>query len=322
MSADVQDTDKFANLAEKICPRLSIRYRLISKIHGGGHSTFRVDDSCVIKIYTYSGSPEYTMRKESQLLQSIAHHTSVPVPAVEATGVLDGFSYMFLSIVSGEALHRVLKRISNEDRHHLLSDVGRVIRHFHDHRPAEEECPDFDDMYFSMSDWWNYLERRKLKVLKKIEPASHAWSDLFTDFVDRSLSTTKPDQVFLHGDLQSAHIIVKQTEGRWVVSGVIDVPKASMGAPEYDWAYLPDCIGWEQASLLPVVLSAYGCEDEMDENFANRLLVNYCFGPQDPLVDLLNSRINRDIEPGDYAELAKRLFLPDGRQTLWKSRFH
>jgi hypothetical protein len=52
MSADVQDTDKFANLAEKICRRLSIRYRLISKIHGGGHSTFRVDDSCVIKMYT------------------------------------------------------------------------------------------------------------------------------------------------------------------------------------------------------------------------------------------------------------------------------
>ena len=63
MSADVQDTDKFANLAEKICRRLSIRYRLISKIHGGGHSTFRVDDSCVIKMYTYSGSLEYTMRK-------------------------------------------------------------------------------------------------------------------------------------------------------------------------------------------------------------------------------------------------------------------
>ena len=155
-----------------------------------------------------------------------------------------------------------------------------------------------------------------------MDSSGHEWADSFSDFVDRTLSTMEPRLVLLHADLQSAHIIVTETDGRWGVSGVIDVTKVSMGTPEYDWANLPDCIGWERASLLPIVLSAYGCAHEIDEHFANRLLVNYLFQrPRNLLLNLRN-RIIKDIEPGDYTELAKRLFQPIGRQTKWRSQFY
>ena len=164
-----QSPAEIAHLAVQICRNHAIQYKVISRILEGGHSTFRVDDTCIIKIFTMRRSLPYSMRKESQILQSLARHTSVPVPTVQATGVLDGLNYMIISIVPGEPLHRIVERLSDKECRYLLSDVGQVLRQFHDHRPKSEECPDFDDIYYSTSDWWSKLERGKKNVFKELE---------------------------------------------------------------------------------------------------------------------------------------------------------
>jgi aminoglycoside phosphotransferase len=317
-----QTPEEIALLPARICQNHQIPFENINEINEGGHTTFRVDDTCIIKIFTMRASLEYSMRKESQILRSLAQHTDVPVPTVRATGTVDGLNYFVLSIVPGEKLHVVIARLSEKERHELLFDVGRVLRQFHDHRPSLEECPDFDDIDGTSSGWLQMLERRKISVTKFLLESECKWASSFEDFADRTLGTMDSKLVLVHGDMQSAHTIVAREETGWRVSGIIDVPKVSMGMPEYDLCLLPDCIGWKHASLMSIILEAYGLRSAIDEPFAITMLLNLILLRPKYAASSLDSVIAEGIAVGDYAGLANNLYILDTQRVSWHSPFH
>lgn len=93
-----------------------------------------------------------------------------------------------------------------------------------------------------------------------------------------------------------------------------------MGTAEFDLCLLPDCIGWEYGSLMHVVLGTYGYR-ETNESLADRFLLNHLLQRPTAFIHNLNS-LTENIEPGNYAALARNPYSPDGSPPKWRSHLY
>ena len=306
----ISDPEHIATLARRICQLHTLDDSSLTRIHGGVHSTYRTADPCFLKLFTFSRTLPYSMRKESQVLKSLGKHTRVPVPIVLETGEMDGIPYMVLSELGGIPLARALDNLGQDEGRELLRHFGQTLRTFHEHRPDPQECPDLDDYPFSSERWSSELGHRKSAVLGKFGEDLGRWANSLDVFLDASLSIVGP--VLLHADLRSDHMLVADTKDGWRVTGVIDVPKVMMGSPEYDLAMVPLCTGVSRETALIDVLSGYGYPAEIDDTFVLRLLAHYILGPRGMSGHWLES-FGDGITPGDYAKVARTFFFGKNR---------
>ena len=76
---------------------------------------------------------------------------------------------------------------------------------------------------------------------------------------------------FLHTELMRDHVFVKNNQGKWSVSGLIDFEPSVVGSPEYDFASVGLFVAMNETHLFKTFLAGYGA-DLTDKNISKRVM--------------------------------------------------
>jgi hygromycin-B 7''-O-kinase len=111
-------------------------------------------------------------------------------------------------------------------------------------------------------------------------------------FVDEAMQPEKT--ALLHGDFTGEHLLMRNTNGDWRITGLIDFGDCRIGHPEYDLV----------TPGLDIMIGEGKCQREM--------LLGYGFAPSD-LTELLREKLTRWSLLHEYIRVPEQ---PDGRSRL------
>ena len=237
----------------------------VIRFSDGSLPVYAVGDAHVLKLYPPVFASECTT--ESSVLSAIAGRLPIPTPRVEGLGEHDGWSYVVMSRLHGESLATAWPRIDVDDRERLLASVGEALAALHAIRdPALALAPP-DWSAFVAAQRANAVEQQRSKGL---EPSWLAQIPAFLDAVPLDLAAPR---VLLHTEVMREHLLVREVEGRWELSGLFDFEPAMCGAAEYELASVGVFVSGGDPRLLRALLLAYGYRaGSLDEAFSRRIL--------------------------------------------------
>lgn len=188
-----------------------------------------------------------------------ARASGVPVPQILLfdTVQVDGraFPVMVQSAVPGRPLGEVIDRLSDQQRHGVLHEIGELMARINAN-PADSDLDWSTAMAAGLRD--RYAERDEILA----GGFSTAEFDRMLDLLEGSVRDFPCEQwVLCHGDLSLKHIFVTDdVRDRSIVrvSGIIDFGDWQPGAPVHDLAVLRVR---EPQLDLPPILSGYGAPD-------------------------------------------------------------
>ena len=183
------------------------------------------------------------------------------IPKLVATGSLEGWEYIVMSVIEGVPAIRVWDSISHEDRLEVVGQLGEWIRSLHGSRALPE----------LKVDWDAFLVARR-SGCERHHRMTGKWNDWISERVsDFSESSFEP--VLLHSDFTNDHVFLTEQKGRWRISGIIDFGDAMMGHPHYDFI-APLCFfTFGDPTLSRRLVESYGLK--LTPELANRL-TTYC----------------------------------------------
>lgn len=205
---------------------------------------------------------------EIAALQVAQDRLSVATPTLIAQGELEGWPYLILEALPGTPLALVWRHLDHANRLFLLQQLGELIQ--------ELRALPIPAALSTLS-WSERLRQHQANLDKRLAQAPIP-TDLCTALQQLAtpLALTASQPLFLHGDLNSEHLLVYQQNGRWELCGLLDFGDALVGPAAYELIAPVSDLGltqdarmrlWEAAGLdppspfLPWVLShAYGPE--------------------------------------------------------------
>ncbi len=232
----------------------------------GSLPVYAIGDTHVLKLYppVYRGECDI----EASVLSAIAGGLPIPTPRVEGVGEHDGWSYVLMDRLRGESLAAVWPRIGEPDRERLVAELGQALAALHAIRePVLDTLGPPDWAAFVTEQRATAVERQRAKGLDE------SWLAQLPAFLDAvPLELTGP-RVLLHTEVMREHLLVREGERGWELSGLFDFEPAMCGAPEYELASVGVFVSGGDHRLLRTLLRAYGySDDSLDEAFARRLL--------------------------------------------------
>ena len=237
-------------------------------------------------------------------LNSIKGRVSVAVPLILAQGVLEGWSYIILSHVTGDRVGEVWPGLSPSQKTDLARHIGQIT--------LELQACAADPVLKLRGDWTEFIRSRLRDVVahhqsKKMDPLWLAGLPAFMGrFKEEEFVGDK--EVFLHADLTRDHFLVGQRDGRPVVSGVIDLADCRVGLSEYDIPATAAFIFMKEPASLREYLQGLGYkEDQLNQRMSEKLMAWTCLH----LYSDLKNYFSHDTPlhtPGDFASLAYSVF--------------
>lgn len=232
----------------------------------GSLPVYAVGDAHVLKLYP----PVFTSERETEasVLSALAGKLPIPTPRVEGIGDHAGWSYVLMSRLHGESLSTAWARIAAHDRERLLADLGASLAALHaiqDPVIATLAPPDW--AAFVAAQRANAVEHQRAKGLDE------AWLAQIPAFLEAVPLELEGPRVLLHTEVMREHLLVREGERGWELSGLFDFEPAMCGAPEYELASVGVFVSCGDARLLRTLLRAYGYRDDsLDEAFSRRML--------------------------------------------------
>ncbi|MBA3463388.1 MAG: phosphotransferase [Deltaproteobacteria bacterium] len=232
----------------------------------GSLPVYAIGDTHVLKLYP----PVFASERETEasVLSAVAGKLSIPTPRVEGIGDHGGWSYVLMSRLHGESLSAAWPRIPARDRERLLADLGKALAALHAIR-----APLLDTL--APPDWGAFVAGQRTNVVEhqRSKGLGEAWLAQIPAYLESvPLDFTGP-RVLLHTEVMREHLLVREGEHGWELSGLFDFEPAMCGAPEYELASVGVFVSCGDARLLRTLLLAYGYrEDSLDETLARRLL--------------------------------------------------
>lgn len=243
------------------------------RIRDGGNLLFRLGTDLIFKLVPPNWGYQGTAEIES--LRLLAGKLPLAMPAIRASGEINGWIYIIMTVVPGRSLSEFWPQLSVKEKRPLVSQLGRIIRELHQ-LPLRSGSS-------LQQDWQSYhqfliedcLPRHKLKGLPQALidqiPALLAAADNYFD---------DGDTFFIHMDLNPWNLMVEERAGEYRLCGVLDFGDAVIGRSrllELITPLLFMCQG--NRSLMETLLDSYQLLDRTAEDLQHRCLVNSLIRP-------------------------------------------
>lgn len=257
MSWQAPSIDAHTDLRQTFAPEFWLpAMRIIAERHGVSADDLSLFPSGTDIVYSAGAAVikftapcwRKSLQQELVWLRWLDGRLDLEVPRPLASGELDGWPYQITTRVAGQAVARVWKWLSHQERLRLACEIGAAMAGLHaiatppgDHR------------------WPAFLAARRAGVVAnhRSRGAALHWLDQLDATLD---AIDRPDRplVCLHTELLDEHIFVEQRAGRWRVSGLVDFADARVGHPDYELAALAEFLFKGEPGLLGACLAAYG----------------------------------------------------------------
>ena len=215
-------------LARAIIPRHPLPTEIRRKTEGSS-LIFELGPELFLKIVPPFFTDSFSAELAATTLAS--GRLSVKIPEIVLTGKIENWNYLVSRRVPGIQSSRVFQNLQEDDLQPIAKDLGSLLRQLH-----SIEAPEFERNYGT---WESFLKER-LRNQRSVHLARDnppEWVEKICSFVDEQASNllklTPP--VFLHADLNRAHVMLDQVKDRWRVVGLLDFADAMKGPKEFDF---------------------------------------------------------------------------------------
>lgn len=201
---------------------------------------------------------------EASALARVQGRLSLASPELHARGELEGWPYVVMGHVPGEAIGELWAGTSNAERVRLAGELGELTRELHalgDESEAQA-WPHF---------WAKCCEGVAARHEARGAPAK--WVRQIDGFLD-AVGTLEPQAFgFLHTELLDAHILARREEHGVQLCGLIDFADSCVGPVDYEFAAPIEFLFKGEPGALRAFLLGYGeSESALDLERSKRLL--------------------------------------------------
>ncbi|HHW4984273.1 TPA: phosphotransferase family protein, partial [Legionella anisa] len=218
----------------------------------GTNIVFAYGDSKVIKIFPPFHQSQF--ESERLVLKHVQGTLSIKTPILEHEGELLGWPYLILSKLEGTLLESLWENMAHNNKVIILHELGALIREVHALPTNGLEAIDCR--------WPQFLEKQMAHCVEhhRTKGLSTALLQQLPAYLDSSKAVLpeikKP--VLLTGEYTPMNFLVRQVDGVWHLSGLIDFGDAMLGLPEYDLLGPGAFLIQGDKQLLHTFLMAYG----------------------------------------------------------------
>ena len=245
---------------------------------------------------------EKEMMYEIAGLKLVAGRLSVKTPEIVGHGFIEGWPYIILTEVPGDAIKSIWDKLDVPDQTVVIKSMARTIKEI-------AVCP-AGDLIMKRFDWNEFISEqyRKCETLQIQKPMPDAWLKNLKAFINefevQEFTTSSPR--FLHSDLSYDHFLIS-TGSESLLSGVIDWADCQWGHPEYELAAPCVFIFKNNRNSLYSFLSELGFEN-LDQHFSRKLLA-WCLLHRyfSNFSSFFKSEMDQ-CQSGNFSELAQLVF--------------
>jgi hygromycin-B 7''-O-kinase len=208
-------------------------------------------------------------KAETVFLTNLYGRLPIPTPGMITSGYWEDLPYIIMEKLRGIPLDRVWSGLRPAEQRRVIEQIGEGIRDLHS-LPAGL----FTEVPFK---WDPFIDHQQAALLDNHRRygLDQAWVDQLGTYMDACpLAPHDPARIGpLHTELMQEHIFVKESSGRWTVSGLIDFEPSMAGHVEYEFPAVGLFLTQGNRDLLRCFLAAYGYRTEdLDREFSRRLM--------------------------------------------------
>lgn len=245
-----------------ICQRHGIASDELQRTVLGTHIVFRTGDY-IVKLFCRFWPHDY--RVETACLSGL---TGLPIPQLVATGELEGWPYLIMTVLVGTPTGKIWRSIGLEQKTAITRDLGQFMRQLHN-QPLIAELP---------SDWDTFLRQRvaNLQEHHRLTNKQLAWVRTLVAPIAQSAKQL----VVLNCDLTHDHVLVEHSGETWRFCGVIDFGDAMIGHPYYDFTAPLIDHAFGEPTVAEALLSGYGAHlsDDLIQELSRFLFTHRFWG--------------------------------------------
>src|ERR1700730_2346356 len=253
---------------EIICARHGIPYDSLRRSPQGENIIFFVDGCFVVKIFAPFRENYY---RERSALEFAHGKISIKTPEVVNTGEIQGWQYLLMTQLAGQASREAWASVPLRDRYEIVSRVGDAMRELHNYdAPLSQTALD--------RDWQGFVERQARTSVQRQTAcrANPEWLESLPEYIAARLRLLPTDHkpVFLHGDIHAGNLLLTEEGGRWRITGLVDFGDSLCGLHEYEFVAPAVLMVQGNRDLQRAMLLAYGYEEAaLDLNLRARLML-------------------------------------------------
>ena len=266
----------------------------------GSHIVYRVGD-CWIKLMAPIFA--HDMPFELSGLRAVDGRLGVATPKIIAEGILEGWPYVILSHVPGEAIRNVWPTFSLDQKLALADQMAKVVVNM-------SACPS-DDVIIKRFQWNEFIAAQftDWETHQKRKGLYENWLKAVPHFLQKfSIEDFQCEKtVFLHSDLTFDHFLVS-LDSTPKISGVIDMADCQVGHFEYELVAPCIFIFKGQKQLLRRFLIGCGFTEEiLNQRFAEKLLAWALLHRYFSFITYFQEEMAHTAA-GDFSALAAKVF--------------
>ena len=253
------------NLASAIIHRHQLPEASLTLFSEGTNIVFSYGDSKVIKIFPPFHQNQF--ESERLVLKHLNGKLSIQTPTLEYEGEIFSWPYLIISKLEGTLLETLWETMAHNNKMIILHELGELIREVH---ALPTDGLEAIDCY-----WPQFLEKQLAHcVEQQTKGLSTDLLQQLPDYLDSIkedlLKIKKP--VILTGEYTPMNFLVRQVEGIWHISGLIDFGDAMLGLPQYDLLGPGAFLIQGDKLLLGTFLRAYGySQQELTNRLSHQL---------------------------------------------------
>ena len=189
------------------------------------------------QLYRYDTSEEATAAIAA--LRQLHSEIDLPIPqlqAADAEGKTVGQPYAILTPVSGEPLTQVVAQLNEEQLYAIGRKLGETTYRIHrlawphyGHLKADNGYLPEDERTYVLSQLgYNLTECERLAIIPMdISQELRVW-------FENEFQSVGQQAALLHGNLALTNLLIRQIDGRWVLSGIIGWENAMAWCPAWE----------------------------------------------------------------------------------------
>jgi fructosamine-3-kinase len=235
-------------------------------------------------------------------LKSIQNQLSIATPKVLVQDSIEGWPYVVLANVPGEAIKSVWPRINHVQQTELALQIANLLKQISRCKATEIIRTRCDWNQFINNQYDSCIEQQTKKQMP-VEWLQNLKLFL-SQFQISEFLTDRP--VYLHSDLSYDHFLVTEQDNSVLVSGIIDMADVQSGHWEYELAAPCVFIFKGQKQILRSFLSRLGVMD-LNQRFSEKLLA-WCILHRYFFMYAFFKKEMEDCVAGDFSSLAQRVF--------------
>lgn len=261
-----KEPDSGLTLARDICRKHGLSGDC-SVVTTRSQLVFSSADRHIIKVFAPKDGDFH--KTETVFLRHLYRRLPIPTPELLDSGDWNGLPYIIMEKLQGIPLDRVWSELSPTGQRRIIKQLGQGVRALHTLHVEPFAAAPFR--------WDLFIDHQIESLLDnhRSYDLDQAWIDQFEAYIDDCpLNPHNPDcLVPLHTELMGEHIFVRETRGRWTVSGLIDFEPSMVGHAEYEFCAVGLFLSRGDKDLFRLFLSSYGYGDsDLTDELSRRIM--------------------------------------------------